>query len=199
MALCIHTQIQLWWLLYYFLSIACVDSVGPHKHVNQDHSRVTRNERIRCGVDLKTPVCLCLSSLPAGICSRMWRAYMLCADRPLRFIILTGNPTAKCSRASSWKQGVKSCDWWVLCFTPSASQRVSSRGEDAPQNHYLKTYFSLLIWFRARPLLLVDCWYPACVCNTIHFNCWTIQQKLMQKVLESFLSNIKSSCFRTHH
>ncbi len=67
------------------------------------------------------------------------------------FFILTENPTAKCSRASSWKQGVKPCDWWVLCFTPSASQRVSSQGEDTPRNH-LKTDFSpKTSWLNTEP------------------------------------------------
>lgn len=83
-------------------------------------------------------------------------------DRPLRFIILTGNPTAKCSRASSWKQGVKSCDWWVLCFPLLASQRVSSQGENAPDNHHLNIFFTknLLVCFRARRPLLLDGCYP---------------------------------------
>jgi len=73
-------------------------------------------------------------------------------DRHLRFIILTGNPTAKCSRALSWKQGVKSWDWWVLCFPLLESQGVSSQGENAPHNHYLNIFFTknLLVWFRAR-------------------------------------------------
>lgn len=109
----------------------------------KNHSRVTHNERIRCRVDLKTPVCL-------SVCPHCLLAFVpecdapaCCVqDRPLRFIILTGNPTAKCSRASSWKQGVKSCDWWVLCFPLLANQRVSSQGENAPHNHYLNIFFT---------------------------------------------------------
>lgn len=200
-----HTQIQLWWLLYYFPSIACVDSVGPHKHVNQNHSRVTRNERIRCRVDLKTPVCLFLSSLPAGICSRMWCACMLCERQTPPLYHFNRKPHRKVQQSIVMETR---CEiMWLVgsMLHPSANQRVSSQEEDASHNHYLKTDFSpKTSWFNTEPghhffwtteylsqlhlFLLLD--------NSAKINAKSAKKKTLQ---ECFLPNIKSSYFRTHH
>lgn len=140
----VHAHTRLWWLSYNFPSIACVDSVGLHKHANQNLFKGNTKWKNKMQSGLEN-TCLSLSVCPHCLLAFVPEcdAPACCVqDRPLRFIILTGNPTAKCSRASSWKQGVKSCDWWVLCFNPLASQRVSSQGEDAPHNHYLNIFFT---------------------------------------------------------